>query len=204
MSNEIIATGDGTVRVSRLGVRFEGDVPEQSIEDLLRDAGSFARGCLFIIGDAINYAQGKWGEKYDHWITLTGLEYQTLRNAAWAARKIDLSLRRDNLTFEHHKLIARLAPNEQERWLDLTEQNGMSVRRLRKSLFFGRPATDAEMEAEKNDSGIENVHPYVNRICGFWGKLTRAGWVRNAGAEKLRAFKRDLQPIVDIYNQLPD
>jgi len=204
MSNEIIAAGEGTVHVTRLGVEFEGEVPEQTVDDLLRDAGSFARGCLFIIGDAINYAQGKWGEKYDRWIELTGLEYQTLRNASWIARKIDLSVRRDNLTFDHHKIIARLAPAEQGHWLDLAVQNGMSTRRLRKSLLLGRPATDADMQAEKNDSGIENVHPYVNRICGFWGKLTRAGWVKSAGVEKLRAFKRDLQPVVDIYNQLPD
>ena len=203
MSNEIIATGDGTIHVSRLGVRFEGDVPEQSIDDLLRDAGSFARGCLFIIGDAINYAQGKWGEKYDRWMQVTGLEYQTLRNAAWIARRIDLSVRRDNLTFEHHKLIARLDPSDQERWLDLAQHNGMSTRRLRKSLFLGRPATDEDMEAG-SDKGIENVHPYVNGVCGFWRKLNDSGWVQRAGVEKLRAFKRDLQPIVDIYNQLPD
>jgi hypothetical protein len=54
------------------------------------------------------------------------------------------------------------------------------------------------------DKGIENVHPYVNSICGFWGKLKEFGWVKRAGTEKLRAFKRDLQPVVDIYNTLPD
>lgn len=80
----------------------------------------------------------------------------------------------------------------------------MSVRRLRKSLLLGRPATDADMQGEPNDAGIENVHPYVNRICGFWRKLSDSGWVKNAGEEKLRAFKRDLQPVVEIYNGLPD
>jgi hypothetical protein len=202
MSNEIVTAGDGKIHITRLGAQFDGEVPEEAVDDLLREAGSFTRGCLFIIGDAINYAQGKWGEKYDHWIAVTGLEYQTLAHASSIARKIDFCRRRQNLTFEHHKLVAPLEPHEQERWLELAE--GMSVRRLRKSLLLGRPATDVDMQGEPNDGGIENVHPHVNRICGFWRKLTDSGWVKNAGEEKLRAFKRDLQPVVNIYNELPD
>ena len=204
MNNEIVKAGDGTIHLSRLGVQFDGDVPEDAVDELMRNAGSAARGCHFIVGDAINYANGKYGEKYDRWMQLTGLEYQTLMNLTSIARKIEFSRRRENLTFEHHKLVARLDPTEQTRWLDMAEREGFSKRRLAKSLLFGRPATDEEMDTEKNDKGIENVHPYVNRICGFWGKLKEFGWVKNAGVEKLRAFKRDLQPVVDIYNTLPD
>lgn len=203
MNNEIVRAGDGTIHLNRLGVQFEGDVPEQAIDDLLQKFGDVARGCLFIIGDAINYAEKKWGDKYEHWIAVSGLEYGTLRNIASIARKVGLSRRRDNLTFEHHKLVAPLHPDEQTHWLDLAEREGFSKRRLAKSLLLGRPATDEDMEMG-NDKGIENVHPYVNGVCGFWRKLNDMGWVKRAGTEKLRAFKRDLQPVVDIYNTLPD
>ena len=202
MSNEIVKAGNGTIHVSTLGVQFEGEVPEHAVDDLLKKAGTVARGCLFIIGDAINFACGNYGEKYEHWRGLTGLEYQTLMNASWIARKIEISLRRENLTYDHHKLVARLEPDEQKRWLDTATEQNMSSRRLRKSLLLGRPATDEDMEAG-NDKGIENVHPYVNGVCGFWRKLNDSGWVKHAGIEKLRSFKRDLQPVVDIYNTLP-
>lgn len=203
MNSEIIKSGDATMQVSRLGVKFNGEVSLSQVESLLTEAGSVTRGCMFILGDAINYAEGRWGDKYDRWLEITGLEYQTLRNAAWVARSVDLSLRRDNLTFDHHKLVASLDAAEQERWLNLTDREGMSVRRMRKSLLLGRPVTDEEMETCA-DGGIENVHPYVNRLCAFWGKLKRKGWVASAGAEKLRGLKSDLQPVVDIYNELPD
>jgi hypothetical protein len=203
MKNEIVKAGDGTIQLSSLGVQFEGEIPESAVDDLLQKAGKAARGCLFIIGDAINFANGKYGEKYDHWMQLTGLEYQTLANAASIARKVQFYLRRENLTYDHHKMIAALHPEEQKHWLDLAEKEGMSSRRFRKSLLLGRPATDEDMEAGK-DCGIENVHPYVNGVCGFWRKLNDSGWVKRAGTEKLRAFKRDLQPVVDIYEQLPD
>jgi hypothetical protein len=203
MSSEIIKAGNGNIHISDLGVQFDGDIPESAVDDLLRNAGRAARGCIFIIGDAINYANGKYGEKYDRWRELTGLEYQTLMHATSIARKIEICRRRQNLTFEHHKLVAPLPPEEQTHWLDMAEREGFSKRRLAKSLLLGRPATDEDMEAGK-DCGIENVHPYVNGVCGFWRKLNDLGWVKRAGTEKLRAFKRDLQPVVDIYNTLPD
>jgi len=204
MKAEIVKAGDGTIQVSSLGVQFTGDVPEDAVDDLMRKAGTVARGCLFIIGDAINFANGRYGEKFDHWMRLTGLEYQTLCNVSSIAGKIELSRRRHNLTFEHHKLVAPLTPGEQEHWLDLTEKDGMSTRRLRKSILLGRPATDEDMEANGGGGGHENVHPYVNSIVYFWRKLNNAGWVANAGVEELRTLRRDLQPVIDIYNQLPD
>jgi len=129
------------------------------------------------------------------------LEYQMHANAASVARKVQFYLRREKLTYDHHKMVAALQPEDQKRWLDSAEQQKMSSRRLRKSLLLGRPATDEDMEAG-NDKGIENVHPFVNGVCGFWRKLNDSGWVKRAGIEKLRAFKRDLQPVVDIT--LPD
>jgi hypothetical protein len=203
MKNEIVKAGDGNIHLSSLGVQFDGDIPEQSVDDLLHKFGSVTRGCMFIIGDTINFSQSKWGEKYEHWMKLTGLEYQTLAHAASIARKVQFCLRRQKLTYDHHKMIAPLPPEEQKHWLDLAEHERMSSRRLRKSLLLGRPATDEDMEMG-TDKGIENVHPYVNGVCGFWRKLNDLGWVKRAGTEKLRAFKRDLQPVVDIYNTLPD
>ena len=52
------------------------------------------------------------------------------------------------------------------------------------------------------DSGIENVHPHVNRICAFIGKLRQAGWFDDATPEKRAALKRDLKPVVELYSAL--
>ncbi len=202
MNDSIVEAGNGTIRVSPLGATFEGDVPETEVERLLERAGSAGRSCMFIIGDAINYASGKWGEKYERWIGITGLEYGTLRNASYIAGKIQLSWRHDKLTYEHHRLVARLAPTDQERWLELADKEGFSTRRLRKSLFLGRPATDEDMGPKPDDRGIENVHPYVNRICGFWGKLKRARWVDSVDADQLETLARDLKPVTDIREEL--
>lgn len=49
------------------------------------------------------------------------MDYGTLRNVAWTAKQVELSRRRDNLTFSHHIEIAKFGPVEQEEWLDWLE-----------------------------------------------------------------------------------
>jgi len=201
-NSEIIPAGDGSIHLTALGAQFKGDVSEEAVDELLQKSGRLARGCMFIIGDAINYANGKWGEKYDRWIELTGLEYQTLRNSASIAGKIDLYRRRYNLTFEHHKLVAPLDPEAQTSWLDLTEKHHMSKRRLRKSIIMGRVLGLDEMELDPADRGKMTYMAYILRFRQWWRMRTENDPVEQWDDELRGMLKRDMQPIVDIYNQL--
>jgi len=47
--------------------------------------------------------------KYDEWLVITGMSYQTLRDIASVAKNIPLSARGDNLDFTHHRMIAAKA-----------------------------------------------------------------------------------------------
>jgi hypothetical protein len=47
----------------------------------------------------------------------------------------------------------------------------MSTRRLRKSLCLGRVATQADLEPDPADKGIENHIPFVNRLALWWRHL---------------------------------
>ena len=48
------------------------------------------------------------------------------------------------------------------------------TRRLARSIQAGRLLSIDELETDDADNGIENVHPHVNRICAFIGKLRQA------------------------------
>jgi hypothetical protein len=67
-----------------------------------------------------------------------GLDYQTLRNYAWIARKFEPSRRRSGLPFQHHAEVAALPPAEQDRWLDRAERENWSRTALRRALREGR------------------------------------------------------------------
>jgi hypothetical protein len=42
----------------------------------------------------------------------------------------------------------------------------------------------------------------VNRIVAFWGKLKENGWLQNSEDLRLERMLRDLQPVVDIYDEI--
>lgn len=96
------------------------------------------------IGDWLNYGEDRWGEMYSQALKATEFEYQTLRDDKWVAAQVELSLRKDNLSFSHHKEVAHLPPDAQERWLNKAEQEGLSVRELRRGV-------------RRNPSGIESL-----------------------------------------------
>ena len=78
----------------------------------------------------------------------------------------------------------------------------MTTRRLRKSLNLGRIATSEDLEPQEADKGIENHLPYVNRISVWWKRMQRDRFLATATDEQREALKRDLEPVVAIYQQL--
>jgi hypothetical protein len=78
----------------------------------------------------------------------------------------------------------------------------VSTRRLARSIAAGRLLSIKEMQADDNDRGIMNIHPFVNSICAFFGKLRANKWFEQATPEKRAALKRDLQPVVDLWEML--
>ncbi len=118
------------------------------------------------------------------------------------------SLRNEHLSWEHHKKVAKLKDaEEQRRWIAVAaelRQTGtpVSVRRFARSIQAGRLLTIEELYDERDDGGIENVNPYVNRIVTFFARLRESGWLKTADEHKRSALKRDLQPIIDIHREL--
>jgi hypothetical protein len=99
-----------------------------------RCLGSVARASGWWIGDWVRYGNAKYGEKYDAAARVTGYDVHSLMNMAYVASRFEISRRREKLSFSHHGELAALSPDEQERWLDRAELEGLSVHRLRHEL----------------------------------------------------------------------
>lgn len=95
------------------------------------------------IGDWLNYGEGRWGQMYSQALEATEFDYQTLRDDKWVAGQIQLSLRKDNLPYSHHKEVAPLPPDAQRRWLDKAEKEGLSVRELRHGIKINPSGIEA-------------------------------------------------------------
>ena len=137
----------------------------------------------------------------------TGLDPATLHAYAHVARKVPSSLRNKDLSWEHHKIVAKLPPADQQRWLKLAADNQadgrpVSTRRLRRSISTGRLLDTEEVNLPENDKGIENHIPFVNRLVAWWSRMREENWHETATPEQRAAVKRDLEPIIAIYNDL--
>jgi hypothetical protein len=115
-------------------------------------------------------------------------------------------LRNEDLSWEHHKAVAKLEARDQTRWLK-TALNGdksgvVSTRRLRKSITAGRLLSLADMRIAPGERGRPNHIPFVNRLCAWWETLQQDRWLTRATPAQRAAIKRDLLPLMQIYEQL--
>jgi hypothetical protein len=98
----------GRFRLTRNALVIPDDVTKDEMiimGDLLRQMYG---GQQFWMGDYANKFHDGYGEMYVHLAEYFGIEESTLRNWAWVCRKINLSLRRDNLSFSLHYEVAGL------------------------------------------------------------------------------------------------
>lgn len=72
----------------------------------------------------------KWGEKYTEAADWSGYEEKTLREYAYVARKVDLSIRMDKLSFGHHQAVAAVPSDQQQAWLEKAAAEKWTVKKL--------------------------------------------------------------------------
>jgi site-specific DNA-methyltransferase (adenine-specific) len=85
----------------------------------------------FWVGDWLNYGEKTYGSTYTKALKMTGYDYGTLRNMKMVAGKIELSRRRETISFEIHKEAAALPPDEQEAFLSRAASEQWSRKQTR-------------------------------------------------------------------------
>ena len=218
-----LATITPKVRITPTGLDITEELTFEEWSSFAPAIGEAARSLCFVVGDWLVYGERfsaqrplpgfaelppkVEGERYDQALLQTCLDRHTLHNYAYVARCVPRSLRNERLSWEHHKALARLDADDQRHWIEqtLAENDAgrrMSSRRLRRSIDAGRVLTVEELQSDPADTGVLNHIPFVNRLVGWWARMREADWLKTASAEKRAALKRDLHPIIEIYEQL--
>lgn len=110
------------------------------------------------LGDWLNYGESNYGEMYSQAIDMTGYSENTLRTTKWVASRFQLSRRRDNLSFSHHREVAGLPAEQADSILDKAERDALpttAVRELARA-EQGLPEPEVRIsEPTTTDAGIE-------------------------------------------------
>ena len=124
--------------VTSMGLRIPDALDIKTWEQVGHKISSIANCTAWCLGDWLVYGQYKYGERYRTVAAAVNLDFQTLRNYAWVARRYELENRRERLSFQHHAEVAAMPPEERERWLDLAEEHQWSRNVLRRNVRAGR------------------------------------------------------------------
>ena len=124
----------GVFKCTNIGlqlVRDNAKVTDKDMQELGRVLRAFEGSLQWLIGDWVVCAeQIAWG-KLEDFANEIGFDYQTIRDYAYVARNVDLSVRTDKLSFGHHKVVASMTPEQQRVWLNQAVNERLTVAQLR-------------------------------------------------------------------------
>lgn len=141
--NELI-TVDSYCQLSKTALTFKRDVTREEWQNVF-DSLNHIEGCVqFWIGDCLKYREQKWG-MYDDIENETGINKDTLRDYKRVSENVESALRNADLSFNHHKEVAKLEPEKQKFFLQKAVDEDLSVRDLREEI---RRADIEEKQAE--------------------------------------------------------
>ncbi|WP_331743225.1 LmbU family transcriptional regulator (plasmid) [Streptomyces sp. NBC_01136] len=126
------------VLTTRVGLQIPDVLSFEEWERAGRQLAGVVDSSSWWLGDWLTYGKDHYADRYQQGIRGAGLQYQTLRNYAWVARRFDMSRRHARLTFQHHAEVASLPAEEQDRWLTRAEELSWTTKQLRNALREAR------------------------------------------------------------------
>jgi hypothetical protein len=110
---------------------------------------------LWWVGDWLLYGQRKWGESYAQAIQETDYSYDHLRRVYAVSKSFPPELRRDTLSWSHHREVMYLDNTNKQKWLDKAEECEWSSIRLRDELFAQKIETREQFIDRTTASEVE-------------------------------------------------
>jgi len=175
--NDVVLSFVGThATVQKSGMVFPQNLSERSWEQIGANLRELVNSSAWWLADWLIYGEATYGwRRYKEAVERTGLDYQTLRNYAWVARRFEHDRRRDSLSFAHHAEVTRLSPPEQDYWLRRAEQQKWSRNELRRAVRAGlaMQSDRAELPDSTGDDGQDTTAGAASPAGGQGGgKIT--------------------------------
>jgi hypothetical protein len=183
-------------RSTPTALNLRNGIPFDDWLDVGRRISLIASASGWWLGDWLVYGQRTYRERYRAALEATPLDYQTLRNYAWVARRFEQSRRRDGLSFQHHAEVASMAEADQDIWLQRAERLGWSRNELRRRLAAARRR---ELSAGAEETIVVRMQvPALRerrwREAASAANLELGDWLASAADDAARAAFAALTP----------
>lgn len=157
-----------------------------------------AGACLnWWLGDWINYGARSYGDRAQIAESVAdeiGLGVEAIKNAAWVSSSVPKTTRVVSLQWSHHREVAPFKPKDQTHWLALANENKWSVSQLRQAIRAS--------QAEVRDSESNGTAPTFSKWITDGMRWFRSHDVTKMPSDQREAIKKELKPIVELYERL--
>lgn len=161
-------------------------------------------GIKWCIGDWINFGEAKYGEKYATALSFfgkevlggLGYEYETLRTFASVCGSVALLSRNNKLSFNHHKAVAPMLPQDQAKWLGMALQNEWSVKELRQAI----KDSSGEYANEISETRAFNTLAWSDDGLRYFKRELDSRPIADWPNDRLTLIAKDLEPLASIYS----
>jgi hypothetical protein len=184
-------------QATRLGLRLRAGLTYEEWLLAGRQISKISSASAWWLGDWLLYGERDYGKRYREALERTPFDYKTLRNYAWVARSIEMSRRRDKLSFQHHAEVAGLREAEQDLWLTRAETSGWSRNELRRRLAESRDGAPTNRQGR---AAVLRI-PMPPEREGRWRRAAEAShqslpeWVAAAADQVARTLQAQAPPV---------
>ena len=159
-------------RLTHTSLELPGDLPYEQWEKVGIKLRAIHGAVQWWIGDWLRYGEHAYGEMYSQALEATGKEYQTLNQAVWVAGAVEISRRRENLSWSHHVEVAGLSPGDQDRFLNEATEKSWTRAELRSAVQKAKMPAVLPLPIGLYDVILADPPwPYDNQIEG-WGSTS--------------------------------
>ena len=153
----------GGVAVTSNGLVMPDNMAYEDWEVVGQRLRMFEGAVQWCIGDWLNYGERAYGEKYAQAVDVSGRKYQTVANEAWVAGRVELSRRRESLSWSHHAEVASLERDEQDSLLTEAESRGWNQKQLRDAVRHYRVALAQPEVGPVETCSVTDLHELIAR-----------------------------------------
>ncbi len=125
-------------QISATGLKLSDDLSMQEWLSVGRQITRFGQAVQFWIGDWANYGDKRgWytdSKVYAQIAAITGYDHSTIKDFKYVSSNIQSSVRTDDVSFSHHKLVSPLDPRKQTYYLNQARNEKLSVNQFREKI----------------------------------------------------------------------
>ena len=124
---------NGALRTTGLFLN-DPDIPYDQLEAVGGLLGRMHQSLRFAIGDYLYMLEERFPERFSQGAEVLGISEEGMREYLRVSEKVPRSIRREKLSWSHHRAVAALEVPEQKQWLERAETERLSHHQLRDAL----------------------------------------------------------------------